>query len=108
MDERLRCVSPLSNFNANPLNLFNPHMHGWVEPIGSRQPDLLALQAIRVPEKGQLVREQMAQALRVSEQAEQKVRVSLAFEKEVFSRSARRNKHTPLFQEALMERRASM
>ena len=48
----------------------------------------------------------MAQAPMVTEQAEQTLRVSLAFEKEVMSRAARRNK--PLFQEVLLERRATM
>ena len=48
----------------------------------------------------------MAQALRVTAQAEQKLRVNMAFEKEVMSRSTLRNK--PLFEETVAERRATM
>ena len=96
MDECFRGVSPMSNFNANPLNPFSPYMHGWVEPIALRQMDLVALQATRVSEQGQMVREQIAQALRVLSK------------NEVTNRSARRrNKHELLFQEALMERPAT-
>ena len=54
------------------------------------------------------MREEMAQALWVTEQAEQTLRLSMTFEKEVMSRSTRRNKHKPLFQEALLGRRATM
>ena len=43
-----------------------------------------------------------------TEQAEQTLRTSLAFVKEFRSRAARRNKRKPLFQEAPVERRATM
>ena len=68
MDDHFRRVSLVNTFNTTPLDPFSPHMSGWIEPI--RQPDLPALQAIRKPEQGRSVREQMAQALRVTEQAE--------------------------------------
>ena len=71
MDERFRGVTLVNTLNTNPLNPLSPHMSGWVELIGLRQPDLVALQATKVPEQGRLVREQMAQALRVTEEAEQ-------------------------------------
>ena len=79
MDERMRSVSPANHFNTNPLNPFWPHKFGWVEPLGLRHPDLLALQAIRMPEQGRLVRERMEQALRLTESAGQTFGVSLAF-----------------------------
>ena len=53
-------------------------MSVWAKPIRLRQPDLVALQAIMLSDQGHLVREQMVQAPRVSEQAEQTKRVSLA------------------------------
>ena len=52
--------------------------------------------------------EPLAPALRVTEQAEQTSRVIMAFEKEVMNSSAWRNKHKPLFQETLMERRKAV
>ena len=71
----------------------SPHMSGWVEPIGFQQPNLSALQAIRMPEQGRSAQEQSAQALRVTRQAEQTLRASNGLrKKEVMSRSARRNK----------------
>ena len=68
----------MNNSVTNPLNPFSPHMFGWVEPNGSRQPDVLALPAIRMPEQGRVLR--AAQALRVTEQVEQTLRASMAFE----------------------------
>ena len=52
LDKRFTNVSPTNNFNANPLKSFSPHMY------------LSALQAVRLPEQGDVSREQMAQALR--------------------------------------------
>ena len=76
MDERLSGVSPTNNFNTNQLNTFSPHISGGQsQSIGLRQLDLLA---IRLPEHGRLVREQMARTLWVKVQAEQTLRLSLA------------------------------
>ena len=50
----------------------------------------------------------MAQAQRVTEQAEMTLKTSLACVKEVKSRAARSNERKPLFQEASVERRATM
>ena len=64
MDKRFWSVSPTGDFNAQRINSFSPHVSGWVEPIAVRQPDLSALQAVRLREQGDVSREQMAQALR--------------------------------------------
>ena len=51
MDERTRSVSPTNSFNTNELSQFSPHVSGWVEPTGLRQPDPPALQKIRLPDQ---------------------------------------------------------
>ena len=78
MDERSRSVSPTSSIKTHHLNHFSPNMSVWAKPIGLRQPDLVALQARMLSDQGHMAREQMVQAPRVSEQAEQTPRVSLA------------------------------
>ena len=80
---------------------FNPLMSGLGESDGDRLQGSLTLQATRVPEQGRLVREQIAHAPRMTEQAEQTFRASRAFEKGVMSRSAQRimTKGSTLFQE---------
>ena len=93
MDDRLRKVIP--------MNPFNPLMSGWEYAFGVRQQGSLALQAVKVPEHGRMVREHIAQAPRMKEQAEHTLRVSMALEEEVVGWSAQRNvtKNSTLFLE---------
>ena len=93
MDERLRCVIPLSPFN--------PLMSGCEESCGVRQLGSLSLQASRVPEQGREVREQIAQAPMVTEQEEQTPRVSMASER-------RSPTEQTLFKEALPQSDSSL